>query len=200
MLSYTRLSSNFQPKTASWSRRKALVGMIGLSTLALWPDFADGATVPEAQIAPLMTSTILNADGYPLFIKQFMGRPLLINFWATWCPPCVAELTALDRAVTKLASEVEVLLISVDRGGSNKALPFLRERGINRPNLAFDAKATLSKEMGVRGLPTSFLISADQQYSWIYIGPREWSDAKMIAELKQLADKPNLVKKSINSG
>ena len=175
--------------------------MIGLSTFALWPDFADGATtVPEIQIAPPMTSTTLNADGSPLFIKQFMGRPLLINFWATWCPPCVAELPALDRAVTKLASEVAVLLISVDRGGSNKALPFLRERGIRRPNLAFDAKATLSREMGVRGLPTSFLISADQQYSWIYIGPREWNDAKMIAELKQLARKPNLLKKSINSG
>ncbi|MDC1382102.1 TlpA family protein disulfide reductase [Candidatus Puniceispirillum sp.] len=197
-MSYTRLSSNFQPKTASWSRREALVRMIGLSTLAFWPNFADGATETEIQPAPPMTSTILTADGYPLFIKQFKGRPLLINFWATWCPPCVAELPSLDRAVTKLASEVAVLLISVDRGGSNKALPFLQKRGIGSPNLAFDPTATLSREMGVRGLPTSFLISADQQYSWIYIGPREWSDAKMITELKHLAQKTNLIKKSTN--
>ena len=164
--------------------------MFGLSTLALWPNFADGATAPEIQMAPSMSATILNADGQPLLIKQFIGRPLLINFWATWCPPCIAELPALDLAVTKLASQVAVLLISVDRGGRNKALPFLHERGIRRPNLAFDAKATLSREMGVRGLPTSFLLSADQQYSWMYVGPREWSDFTMITELKQLTQKP----------
>ena len=190
MLSYTRLSSNFQPKTASWSRRQALAGIIGLSTLALWPDFAEGATLPKIHPAPPMVSIILNSEGAPLLIQQFLGRPLLINFWATWCPPCVAELRALDLAATKLASEIEVLLISVDRGGSNKALPFLQERGISHTNLAFDSKATLSREMGVRGLPTSFLLSADQQYSWIYVGAREWSHSTMVDELRQLVQKP----------
>jgi len=78
------------------------------------------------------------------------------------------------------------LLISVDRGGSKKAFPFLQDRGISRPHFAFDANGALSREMGVRGLPTSFLVTADQRYCWAYQGPREWDDMKMIAELQRL--------------
>ena len=127
---------------------------------------------------------ILDKDSRPFFIKSFQGRPLLINFWATWCPPCVAELPALDRAAEVLAGIVSVLLVSVDRGGNTKALPFLSDRGISRPHFAFDPKGALSREMGVRGLPTSFLLSGDQNHIWTYIGPREWDNPAMIAELR----------------
>ena len=133
-----------------------------------------------------MSTTLLDQDEKPLSLDVFEGMPILINFWATWCPPCVAELPALDRASDKLAGEVKILLISVDRGGSKKALPFLKDRAISRPLFAFDAKAALSREMGVRGLPTSFLVTADQRYCWAYQGPREWDDMKMIAELQRL--------------
>lgn len=87
-----------------------------------------------------------------------------------------------------LSGEVTILLVSVDRGGKKKALPFLQSRGISQPHLAFDATGALSREMGVRGLPTSFLLSADQRYSWTYLGPREWDNAVMIAELRQMLD------------
>ena len=131
----------------------------------------------------------------PCLLLCFGACRFLINFWATWCPPCVAELPALDRATTKLAGEIKILLISVDRGGSKKALPFIQDRGISRPHFAFDANGALSREMEVRGLPTSFLVSADQRYCWVYQGPREWDDAAMIAELRSLLkgrDSPNL--------
>ena len=133
-----------------------------------------------------MSTTLLDEDGKLLSLDEFRGMPILINFWATWCPPCVAELPALDRASDKFAGEVQILLISVDRGGSKKAFPFLQDRGISRPHFAFDANGALSREMGVRGLPTSFLVTADQRYCWAYQGPREWDDMKMIAELQRL--------------
>ena len=133
-----------------------------------------------------MSTTILDKDGKPLSLDAYWGIPTLINFWATWCPPCVAELPALDRASDKLAGEVKVLLISVDRGGSKKALPFLQDRGISRPNLAFDIDGALSREMGVRGLPTSFLVTSNQRHCWVYHGPREWDDVEMIVELRRL--------------
>jgi thiol-disulfide isomerase/thioredoxin len=187
-LSYTRLSSNFQPKTASSSRRQVLKGVFGLSVAAIWPDFVDAATPPIRQPAPSMSSVILDKDNKQLTVASFRGIPVLINFWATWCPPCVAELPALNQAAGKLSGEVKILLVSVDRGGRKKALPFLQSRGISHPHLAFDAKGALSREMGVRGLPTSFLLSADQRYSWIYLGSREWDDAVMIAELHRILD------------
>ena len=185
-MSYTRLSSNFQPKTASMSRRQVLNGVMGLSAAVLWPSFVGAAAPLSRQPAPPMSANILDKDGKSLTLAAFKGMPILINFWATWCPPCVAELPSLERAAEKLVGEVEVLLISVDRGGLKKALPFLQDREIRHPNLAFDAKGELSREMGVRGLPTSFLLSADQRHSWLYLGPHEWDDAAMIAELRQM--------------
>ena len=161
---------------------------MGLSVAALCPSIACAATLPLPQPTPPMSSTLLDKRGKPLSLDVFRGMPILINFWATWCPPCVAELPALDRASDKLADEVEILLISVDRGGYKKALPFLQDRGITRPHFAFDANGALSREMGVRGLPTSFLVTADQRHCWAYQGPREWDDMAMIAELRRLLE------------
>ncbi len=159
-----------------------------MSLALLWPSVACAATLPLRQSIPPMSSTLLDQDEKPLSLDVFEGMPILINFWATWCPPCVAELPALDRASDKLAGQVRVLLISVDRGGSKRALPFLRDRGISRPHYAFDPNGALSREMGVRGLPTSFLVTADQRHCWVYEGPREWDDVTMIAELKRLLE------------
>ena len=119
-------------------------------------------------------------------LESLQGRPVLVNFWATWCPPCIAELPALDNAAKQLGDDVTLLLISVDRGGRQKALPFLQDRGITRPLMGFDPKAALSREMGVRGLPTSFLLNADQSQGWAYVGPREWDSTLMIAEIRNL--------------
>ena len=161
---------------------------MGLPLALLWPSVACSATLPLRQNTPPMSTPILDKDGKPLSLDVFRGMPILINFWATWCPPCVAELPALDRASNKLAGEVKILLISVDRGGRKKALPFLEDRGISRPNLAFDANGSLSREMGVKGLPTSFLITANQRHCWVYQGPREWDDVAVIAELRWLLE------------
>jgi len=185
-LSYTRLSSNFQPKTASLSRRQLFASIMGLSAFMLWPGPAVAMTPPEGKAAPSMSTMVLDENDKDFRLESLQGRPLLLNFWATWCPPCVAELSALDNAAKQLGDDVTLLLISVDRGGRQKALPFLQDRSITRPLMGFDPKAALSREMGVRGLPTSFLLSADQSQSWVYVGPREWDSALMIAEIRNL--------------
>ena len=161
---------------------------MGLSVASVRPSMACATTLPLPQPTPPMSAILLDKRGKPLSLDVFRGMPILINFWATWCPPCVAELPALDRACDKLADEVEILLISVDRGGYKKALLFLQDRGITRPHFAFDANGALSREMGVRGLPTSFLVTADQRHCWAYQGPREWDDVAMIAELRRLLE------------
>ncbi len=138
------------------------------------------------QSRSINVDVVLDENDKDFRLESLQGRPVLVNFWATWCPPCVAELAALDNAAKQLGDDVTLLLISVDRGGRQKALPFLQDRGITRPLMGFDPKAALSREMGVRGLPTSFLLSADQSQSWAYVGPREWDSALMIAEIRNL--------------
>ena len=63
-----------------------------------------------------------------------------------------------------------MLLVSVDRGGAKKAASFLEKHGVSSPYLAFDPKGALSRHLAVRGLPTTFLLSADQTESWAFVG------------------------------
>ena len=159
---------------------------MGLSAFMFWPGLAAAMTPPEGEAAPSMSTVVLDENDRGFRLESFQGRPVLVNFWATWCPPCVAELPALNSAAKQLGDDVTLLLVSVDRGGRQKALPFLQDRGITRPLRGFDPKAELSREMGVRGLPTSFLLNADQSQSWAYVGPRKWDSAMMIAEIRNL--------------
>ena len=193
---YTPLSMNFQPKTAQPSRRWFL--SVGI---AAWAScYAAGMISPLASprvktlavstennkiAAPSMTQPVTDEDGKPFTLGSLRGRPLLINFWASWCAPCIAEMPSLQMAAEQLLPDgIGVVLISVDRGGVNKALPVLRTNGVTTPRLGFDPKAALSREMGVNGLPTSFLLSADQQRCAVYVGPREWHEDQMQAEIR----------------
>jgi len=195
-MSYTRLSINFQPKTAQPPRRWFLSA--GLAAWAGW--YAGGMmplvasvrastpavlTAQNKQATPPMTQPLTDEGGAVFTLDNLRGRPLLINFWASWCAPCIAEMPSLQKAAEQLHPDgIDVLLISLDRGGVKKALPVLRSHGVTTPRLGFDPKAALSREMGVSGLPTSFLLLADHKNCVIYVGPREWHENAMQAEIR----------------
>ena len=149
--------------------------------------------MPEAKNPPSMQAEILDADGHAFHIDDFKGMPFLVNFWATWCAPCIAELPALNQAATSLADiDLVILLVSIDRAGSVKALPFLNDRGIveteakSGMRFGFDRKANLPREMEVSGVPTSFLLSSDQTKSWLFKGPFEWDQPDMLTHIRTL--------------
>jgi len=145
---------------------------------------------PPREAAPDRASPISDETGAEFSIADFAGQPVLINFWATWCAPCIAELPALSRAAAALAGDdVTVLLVSIDRGGAAKAMPFLDTHGVTGVEvvrLGFDPKARLSREMQVRGLPTTILLPAAQDAAWRFVGPFEWDDEAMLTLVRQL--------------
>ena len=73
-----------------------------------------------------------------------------------------------------------------DRGGAAKAMPFLDTHGVTGVSLGFDPKARLSREMRVRGLPTTFLLPAGQDAAWRFVGPFEWDDRDMLDLVRRL--------------
>lgn len=186
-MSYRRLLPILQPKTPVLAKL-ALLLVLALVTAAPWQAEAAGtAEVPPREPAPAVTSPIIDETGTEIRIADFAGKPLLVNFWATWCAPCIAELPALSRAAAALAGDgITVLLVSIDRGGAAKAMPFLKEHGVTGVKLGFDPKARLSREMKVRGLPTTLLLPAGQDAAWRFIGPFEWDEQVMLDLLRGL--------------
>jgi len=108
---------------------------------------------PDWQLPDLEGDTVSSED--------FNGRVVLIDFWATWCPPCRAMVPTLVELHEDYADEgFEVVAISQDRGGSEEVTAFNRKHGVNYTSLMGDGSASEAFG-GIRFLPTSFLIGPD---------------------------------------
>lgn len=92
-------------------------------------------------------------------LAQFMGRPVVVNFWASWCPPCRKEMPALAATARRVGAEVAFVGIDANDQRS-AALAFAAKTGVKYP-LAYDANGTVAGDYGVRGLPTTFFVSAN---------------------------------------
>ena len=126
--------------------------------------------------------TFNDAAGRELQLKDLKGKPLLINLWATWCAPCVAELPALDRLAA--SGEIKVLTVSQDMGQPEKVSAFLKQRGVTRLEPWLDPENDLGFHYRAT-LPTSILFDAQGREVWRVIGPREWDDAETRALLAE---------------
>lgn len=110
-------------------------------------------------------------DGRSLDAESLRGRVVFVNVWATWCPPCRAEMPALQQLAEAYAADsVVVLGLSVDRRPPHEVDAFLAERGIRYPNAIID-DAVLLAFGGVRGYPTSFMLDRDGVIRHTVMGP-----------------------------
>jgi peroxiredoxin len=106
---------------------------------------------------PAPAIEVRTLDGEAIRLEDLRGEVVLVNFWATWCPPCRLEMPGMERVFRERRDRgFQVVAISTDRGGEAEVRPFLEERGITFP-VALDRGEGLAFG-GVRTLPTSFLI------------------------------------------
>ena len=110
--------------------------------------------------------------GKPTSIKAFAGKPVLLNLWATWCGPCVAELPTLDKA----AAGITVVAVSQDIGadGAAKAAAFLRAHGVTHLPPYADPETRLSVAYAA-SLPTSVLYDSTGHEVWRMTGGMDWT-------------------------
>lgn len=131
-------------------------------------------TFRPARAAPEISFT--DADGRPLTLADFNGRVVLLNYWATWCAPCVEEMPALDRLQAKLGGEqFAVVAISVDRQGWPLVQPFLEKLAIKNLATYLDRSGASMRAFQVRGLPTTMLIDRDGREAGRLEGMADWA-------------------------
>lgn len=131
-----------------------------------------------------------DADENVRHFSDFGRRVLLVNFWATWCRPCVHEMPALDALEARLGGlDFKVLAISQDRQGARVAEPFLRDRlGLANLDVFVDRQLKLGRALGVRGLPSTFLIDRAGNLVGGLIGPAEWDSEDALRLIRHVID------------
>ncbi len=133
----------------------------------------------------------LSAQGVETQITAFRGQGLLVNLWATWCGPCVAEMPALNRAQAALTAEgVKVLALSSDRGGRDVVERFYGERGVTHLGVWLDPRGAASRALGVRGLPTTVVVDRNGLEVARLEGAAEWDMPEMLARVRRLVGPP----------
>lgn len=161
-------------------RRAFLAATAGL---LLAPLAACGERKPfDAVGKPFPDFRLTDIDGQLQERANYAGRALVVNFWATWCPPCRAEMPDLETTRERYAARgLGVLGISID-DDANPVREFRLRTGVRFP-LVLDADRRLSNLLGVRSFPTTFLVSRRGLVTEVLVGPRPWPAYPGIAAL-----------------
>jgi peroxiredoxin len=119
-------------------------------------------------------------------LQDYHGKPIIINFWATWCPLCRAELPSMNRAWKKISSEIAMIAINI--GEDEETIKrFLEDYPIDFQVL-LDKDAVSMQQWPIRGLPTSFVVSPKGIIYYQAVGEREWDDKQLLQKVKYLIE------------
>jgi len=113
--------------------------------------------------------TLLTSGGDELSLSDLRGTPVLVNFWATWCPPCRAEIPALEQTYRQFGGDVLVLGIDVQEN-PDRVATFIQQNDMTYP-VVIDESAEIAKIYQVRAFPTSYLIDERGVVLQVYNGP-----------------------------
>jgi peroxiredoxin len=139
---------------------------------------------------PAPDFTFPGLDGKMVRLSDYKGKVVLVNIWATWCPPCVDEMPSMEKLYQKLKGEnFEILAVSIDEPGLKAVAPFMKKSNLTFPAL-IDSEGTIKAVYEITGVPESFII--DQQGILIkkIVGPVDWATPKIFRFFSDLIQKP----------
>ena len=117
--------------------------------------------------------TLNDLDGEPFSFSSTRGKVVILDFWATWCPPCRMEIPHFMDLYKKYRRQgLEIVGVALDRGGASVVKPFAEKNGIDYPVVIGDQKVTVDYG-GIRGIPTTFVIDRKGRIVQKYVGYRE---------------------------
>ncbi|MBI4588828.1 MAG: TlpA family protein disulfide reductase [Candidatus Rokubacteria bacterium] len=142
-------------------------------------EFKEGQRGPEFRLKSL--------EGKRVSLKDYQGKLVVLNFWATWCTPCEVEMPALENLwVSHREKGLVVVGITVDRGGPRSLIePYVKGKKLTFPIL-LDPDMRTAQAWRVTAIPTTFLVRPDGEVAGVSHGAREWDGKEMVVLLETL--------------
>ncbi len=136
---------------------------------------------------PAITTPFTDADGKEHTLAEYKGKYVLVNIWATWCPPCRKEMPSLDRLQKQMGSDnFKVVTIATGRNTVPAIKKFFADAGVTSLPILLDPKQALAHSMGVLGLPVSVILNPEGQEIARLTGGAEWDTDSTYAIIKSL--------------
>lgn len=143
--------------------------------------------LPDKPAAP--DFALQDVDGNLHHISDHRGHVLIVNFWATWCPPCRAEMPSMQRAWEQLREE-GIVMLAIDVGEDEDAIfEFTASYPVEFP-LLLDTESAVSEAWKVKGLPTTFVVDQWGRKVYRAVGGREWDAPDLLQKVRALKDVP----------
>ncbi len=168
-----------------------LIGAVAFIAAAMPANAGDGEPpiegtvqnfIPLDKPLPVPPTPVVSKDEGPITLDRFQGKFIVLNFWATWCGPCIRELPSLNRLNGQYGGDdFAVVLISQDRGGFKQTARFLKKLKVDIADNYIDEKLKFSRAIGVRSLPTTILLGPDGNEIGRLVGSTEWDEPEAIA-------------------
>ena len=127
---------------------------------------------------------LFTPGGEPFTLASLLGKVVLVNFWATWCEPCVTEMPSLQRVRDQLAPRFEVLGVNYQEGPA-RIKAFIDKSGITFP-VVRDTDGAVAKAWGARIFPASYLVDRAGRVKHVLIGGADWTGPELVSTIRAL--------------
>jgi peroxiredoxin len=176
--------------TNIWKKQSALFLLWALCAVPLTAhaDPFEQLGVARPRITkPAPDFVLKDIHGKIVSLAQFKGKPILLNFWATWCGPCREELPSMQRMhdASKKNGGFHIIAISIDRFNMKKVNQYAQDLNLSFPVL-LDPDRSVRKSYFIRGLPTSYLIDSEGKLRGFISGARNWDSPASLELMKSL--------------
>ena len=149
--------------------KKVLLGVILLTAVAVsGVHFFDLPHIAKAETNAAPPFTVTDMNGQTVSLASLKGKPVFLNFWATWCPPCVGEMPDIQRMYAKYGDKVHFVIVNID-GTKPDVTAFMENHAFSFP-VALDTNGSAASAYAVQAIPTSYIIDADSNVVDSHIG------------------------------
>jgi thiol-disulfide isomerase/thioredoxin len=163
--------------------RRRLLAAAGLACLAR-PSHAS-AVLTEWKGPPAAPAIeLFTPEGAALTLASLRGKVVLVNFWATWCEPCVTEMPSLQRLRDRFAPRFEVLGVNYQEGPA-RIKAFIDKSGISFP-VVRDTDGAVAKAWGARVFPATYVVNREGDVKHVLIGGADWTSAALVSTIRKL--------------